>query len=100
MFFHQGGDVRPGTCLSSQSQGQQKCHGVRKIEIKECLFNIIFVSKYQFVVPDRTKIQVTIDLVDQKKSKKWVISDICLFFSAYIFLNGIQILEAFFYTFF
>ena len=52
MILNQGGDVRPGTCFSSQSKGQQKCHGVRKTEIKACLFdeNVLFSHTF-FVKP-------------------------------------------------
>ena len=45
----QGGDVSTWTCLPGQSEGQQKCHGVRKIEIKGCVFNIIYTfSRHLF----------------------------------------------------
>ena len=48
MILNQGGDVRPGTCFSSQSKGQQKCHGVRKTEIKACLFDVNVLSVILF----------------------------------------------------
>ena len=49
MILNQGGDVRPGTCFSSQSKGQQKCHGVRKTEIKACLFDVNVFFSHTFL---------------------------------------------------